>query len=465
MSESSAAGLCRLTIRAPSKSLDLAVPADIPFADMLPVIVEHAGEDLNETGIEHGGWILQRIGGDPLDGDATPDALDLRDGEMLLLRPGTEALPSIRYDNLVDAVSTTMRQLPHAWDPGVSRWVLRAAAAVCLLGCLIMLALPGDRAPRIAVSVGATLIVLAAAGAAGRVLGDRTGAVLLGLFSSCFLALGGVLVVGDPLVAPHTHRTAGAELLAGSVAGAIGTALALTVVATFSVVFTTMGLAFAASAVGGALMIALDRPFSAAAAGVVAVSMIFSAFVPMLSFKLAGLKLPPLPTNAEQLQEGIEPHSTEEISERARATDHWMSGLYTAVGIACVASLIGMARDPGTPQKVTSGLLVLLLVLHCRNHGTAWHRIALTAPAVLGAALVVAEMTDDRGPIAHLAAAATLLLFTVALTLIAWSVPGRRLLPHWGRAGDLLQSATAVALLPIILWTLGVYQELRAVNG
>ncbi|MCZ9344045.1 EsaB/YukD family protein, partial [Streptomyces sp. TRM76130] len=105
MSEGSVAGLCRVTIRAPEKTIDLAVPSDIPLADLLPVVVGHAGEQLEEAGLQHGGWVLQRIGGEPLDPEGTPDSLDLRDGEVLLLRPEAEALPPVRFDSLVDAVS------------------------------------------------------------------------------------------------------------------------------------------------------------------------------------------------------------------------------------------------------------------------------------------------------------------------------------------------------------------------
>ncbi|MEU3186698.1 type VII secretion integral membrane protein EccD [Streptomyces sp. NPDC006923] len=465
MSEGSVAGLCRLTIRAPDKALDLAVPSDIPFSDLLPVIVSQAGDGLDEAGIEHGGWVLQRIGGEPLDGEGTPDSLELRDGEILLLRPGTEALPPVRYDNLVDAVSTTIRGLPFAWTATVSRWTLRLMMTGALLGCLAMLALPGDVASRGVLSAGAALLILAGAGAAARVLDDRPGGVLLGLVASGFLALCGVLVVGDPLSSPRTHREAGAQLLAGSAAGAIGAVLALTAVAAFAVVFTAAALLGLAGIVGGVLMLSLDTSFSNAAAGVAIAAVIFGAFVPMMSFSLSGLRLPPLPTNAEQLQEGIEPHSGDDIADRARATDHWMSGFYLAVGAICAVSMAGMARHPGAAQIVTSALLALLLVLHARNLGTSWQRLALTTPAALGLLTLVIAYATDRGQGARLPAAGVLLLVAALLAVMGWTVPGRRMLPHWGRAGDVLQSVTAVALFPTVLWTLGVYQALRAVNG
>ncbi|MFD8820369.1 EsaB/YukD family protein, partial [Streptomyces sp. NPDC059627] len=174
-------GVCRLTVRAPEKSLDLAVPADIPVADLLPVIVGYAGDDLHEAGLEHGGWALQRIGGAPLDPEGTLLSLELHDGDVVLLRPATEALPPVRFDNLVDGVAATVRALPNSWSPTASRWALRSVLAAVLLGALTVLALSGgDRVGRAAVCAAATLLQLAGAGAAARVLDDLPSAVLLG---------------------------------------------------------------------------------------------------------------------------------------------------------------------------------------------------------------------------------------------------------------------------------------------
>jgi ESX secretion system protein EccD len=45
------------------------------------------------------------------------------------------------------------------------------------------------------------------------------------------------------------------------------------------------------------------------------------------------------------------------------------------------------------------------------------------------------------------------------------SLPGHKLLPHWGRVGDLLQTLTAVALIPGVLWLLNLYGFARTVRG
>ncbi|MFJ4786535.1 hypothetical protein [Streptomyces sp. NPDC088794] len=152
-------GLCRLTVRASEKSLD-----------------------------------LQRIGGPPLDPEGTLQSLELRDGDVVLLRPATETLPPVRFDNPVDGVSATIRGLPNSWSPMASRWALRSVLTAVLVGVPALLALSdGDRDGRAAVCAGATLLLLAGAGAAARVLDDLPGATLLGLATGPFAALAGAL--------------------------------------------------------------------------------------------------------------------------------------------------------------------------------------------------------------------------------------------------------------------------------
>ncbi|MFB7598536.1 type VII secretion integral membrane protein EccD [Streptomyces sp. NPDC056160] len=466
MSESSMNGLCRLTVRAPEKTLDLAVPADVPIADLLPVIATHAGEDLAEQGLEHGGWSLQRIGGSPLDLEGTPASLELREGETLLLRPRRQELPPVRYDSLLEAVSAAVRALPHAWTPDVSRWVLRTLMGAALLGCLVLLATSdAARGDRAVLAAGAALLALSGAGSAARVLEDRPGGVLLGLFGAAFLAVAGLLLTGGGRAGDGAARTVGAHLLAAGAAGAVGLVLASAMVAGYPVVFAAAGVVCLAAALGGGVMLGLDVSFPQAASAVAVGVVVLGAFVPMLSFSLAGLRLPPLPTSPEQLQEGIEPRTEDDVAAGAAAVDRWMTGLYGAVGLVCLVCLVAMAQRPGTAETVTALLLSVLLALHARNLGTSWQRIALVLPAGLGSLLLAVESARTHGTGGELLGTAVLLAAAALAGVVCWTVPGRRLLPHWGRAGDLLQSAAALALLPTTLWVLDVYRSLRGLNG
>ena len=102
MNSGTVAGLCRLRFRTPEQGFELAVPADVPLADLLPAVLGYGGPDLGERGLEQGGWVLQRLGGAPLDEHRTPGELGLHDGEQLFLRPRRAQLPPVHFDDLVD---------------------------------------------------------------------------------------------------------------------------------------------------------------------------------------------------------------------------------------------------------------------------------------------------------------------------------------------------------------------------
>ncbi|MET7446221.1 type VII secretion integral membrane protein EccD [Streptomyces sp. NPDC006978] len=466
MTDTQVAELCRLTVRAPAKSIDLAVPADVPVADLLPAVLGYAGDGLEEAGIDHGGWILQRLGGEPLDEERTLDSYGLRDGDTLYLRPRTEALPEVHLDDLVDGISTTMRDHPFGWTPKVSRWVLLGIAVAVLIGGMVVLAWPGGSALSRAVFATATgLLLLAGAGAASRAVGDAGAGAALGFMVGPYLALAGWLLPGGALSGPHAYETLGARLLAAGAAAAGGAVLALAVVAAFAALFLGVAVVSVFAALAAVLLITTDLA-PVHAAGILAVlAVVLGAFVPSLAFRMSGMRMPPLPTNAQQLQEGIEPHATSVVSARAILADGWMTSLYGAVGVVGAGCLVTLARERELAEIIMTVALSLLLILHARGLGNIWQRMSLVVPGVAGLLLLVLVAAPAASPGYRLVTAAGLLAATAALAIAAWTVPGRRLVPYWGRAGELLHSALAVSVLPLALWVLGVYGTLRSING
>ncbi|MGW1100509.1 type VII secretion integral membrane protein EccD [Streptomyces sp. NPDC002455] len=466
MTDTQVAELCRLTVRAPAKSIDLAVPADVPVADLLPAVLGYAGDDLEEAGIDHGGWVLQRLGGEPLDEERTLDSYGLRDGDTLYLRPRTEALPEVHLDDLVDGISTTMRDHPFGWTPKVSRWVLLGIAVAVLTGGMVVLAWPGGSAlSRAVFATAAGLLLLAGAGAASRAVGDAGAGAALGFMVGPYLALAGWLLPGGALSGPHAYETLGARLLAAGAAAAGGAVLALAVVAAFAALFLGVAVVSVFAALAAVLLITTDLA-PVHAAGILAVlAVVLGAFVPSLAFRMSGMRMPPLPTNAQQLQEGIEPHATSVVAARAILADGWMTSLYGAVGVVGAGCLVTLARERELAEIIMTVALSLLLILHARGLGNIWQRMSLVVPGVAGLLLLVLVAAPAASPGYRLVTAAGLLAATAALAIAAWTVPGRRLVPYWGRAGELLHSALAVSVLPLALWVLGVYGTLRSING
>ncbi|MFB9352527.1 type VII secretion integral membrane protein EccD, partial [Streptomyces heliomycini] len=200
MTEIQTASLCRVTVRAPARTVDLAVPSDVPVADLLPTVIGYGGDDLEESGLEHGGWVLQRLGGPPLDPESTLDSLGLRDGEELYLRPRTEALPEVHIDDLVDGIADGMGRRPHGWSPQAGRRLLRGLAAATLALGIVLLALPGTAGWMRAVAASAAgLLLIAGAGSASRAVGDAGAGSVLGLMAAPYFALAGWLLPGGDL--------------------------------------------------------------------------------------------------------------------------------------------------------------------------------------------------------------------------------------------------------------------------
>lgn len=465
MTDSSTTGLCRITVRAPSKSMDLAVPGDIPVADLLPTLIEYCGEGLAESGLEHGGWVLQRLGGRPLDEETTIDAAGLRDGETLYLRARADALPEPHFDDLVDGIATAMSRRPFAWTPELGRRVLIGLAVTALAAGLIVLALPGqDFWIRTGVAFAGGLLILAGAASASRAVGDAGAGAALGFMATCYWTYAGWLLPGGELHGADAHQVLGARLLAASAAAASGAVLALAAVAAFTPLFLSTAAVAAAGALGGAIVIVFDLTPRDAASIVALVTVVFGALVPAMSFRLSGLRTPPLPTNAQQLQQGIDPHPSAEVAARTDIADIWMTALLAAAGLICLACSAALVHPIALPGGCMAGALSLLLVLHGRGMGSLWQRLALIAPGALGALGLIIGTALTIAPQQRLSLLAALFATAAALAIASWTVPGRRLVPYWGRAGELLHSAAAVSLLPLALWVLGVYGMLRSLD-
>ncbi|MDQ1005954.1 type VII secretion integral membrane protein EccD [Streptomyces sp. V4I23] len=465
MTETQAASLCRLTVRAPARVVDLAVPADVPIADLLPTVISYGGDNLEESGLDHGGWVLQRLGGTPLDPESTLDSLGLRDGEALYLRPRDDALPEVHLDDLVDGIFTTMHGQPHGWSPDASRRLLHGLGATTLLLGIIILALPGAAGwVRALAAASAGLLLIAGAGTSTRAVGDSGAGALLGITAIPYFALAGWLLPEGALGGAGDHSVLGARLLAASAAAAGSAVLSLAAVGMFPALFLGVAAVVVTGAIGAVLLIFGQTPEQAASV-IAVVVVLFGGFVPSLSFRFSGMRMPPLPTNVQQLQEGIDPYSTDVVRERSIVADEWMTAFYGAIGLVCFPCMAALTVDPELAELFTVFALSMLLLLHSRGLGNVWQRVALTAAGAWGLALLLFVIAHAVAPTHRLTLTAGLLALTTVIAIASWTVPGRRLVPYWGRAAELLHSTAAISMVPLMLWCCGAYAALRGLNG
>jgi type VII secretion integral membrane protein EccD len=138
MSRPVGSGLARVTVAAPRRRMDVALPEGVAVAELLPGLLRAAGEELADEGQEHGGWVLRRPDGALVDPARSLSAAGLRDGEVLHLVPRQEDWPELDYDDVVDAVADGARARSRSWGPADTR---RAGLAVTSAAVLVALLL------------------------------------------------------------------------------------------------------------------------------------------------------------------------------------------------------------------------------------------------------------------------------------------------------------------------------------
>ncbi|MYU68080.1 EsaB/YukD family protein, partial [Streptomyces sp. SID69] len=184
-----ASEVCRVTVVGPTGQADLAIPLGTPVSALLPVLVRHVTTEPADRGTP---WVLQRLGEDPFDADATPATVHLRHGEVLHLRPADEPLPALHFDDVSDGVAHVVTALPGGWRPALTRGLALALAVLALPA--VAWALLGF-GPGPGTSAGAGVIaVLLAAGcvAADRLCADEGSVLVAGLGALAFGALAGL---------------------------------------------------------------------------------------------------------------------------------------------------------------------------------------------------------------------------------------------------------------------------------
>ncbi|MDH6116819.1 type VII secretion integral membrane protein EccD [Kitasatospora sp. GAS204A] len=460
MSGSAIAGLCRLRFRAPETTFELAVPADVQLADLLPTVLGYAGADLEEKGLEHGGWVLQKLGGEPLDENRTLDALELHDGDELHLRPRRQAFPPVHFDDLVDGVRTGMQERGDNWRPALTHHFALGLGLVALAGGLALLAMPGPQQLReIAATVVGMLLLLGAVSAA-RAVGDAIAGTALGAMAIPYLATAGLLLP----VGTAGPALTGARLLAGSSAAAGAAVLGLAAVGCSAPFFLGAVVLALLGVISGVLALCgLSAHDSALAVAVVVV--VFGALMPSVAFRLSGLRLPALPRNAEELQEEIEPFEASGVLSRSVIADNYLLAFHLVAGLALTASLSLLGTGTSTAARCFTVALSVLLLLHARAIGSIWQRLTVLLPGAYGLALLLAGIALHQSPTGRLGVLAGLVSIASVLLVAAWSVPGKRLLPYWGRAADLLHTLSAVSLVPLGMWAIGVFGKVRGLGG
>lgn len=453
-------GLARVTVAAPKRRIDVALPDNALLGELLPHLLRHAGEDLADEGEAHGGWVLRRTTGVALEPTRSLTAQGVRDGETLRLVPRRLDWPELAYDDVVEVVASGARRAGRSWgNPATRRCGLAVAAVLLLAGLLVVLSsgppwpLPGGVALGVAAALALVGVVLARAG------GDAgAGAVLAG---------GGLpyAFVGGALLAAPDHigltGLGAADLLLGSVTGCVLAVLGYVGVAGLPRVFMAGITAGLAGILAAALCLA---GMSAAGSAAVVLTVVIGLLpgYPLFAGLLGKLPMPDLPDRPEAiLEDRPVPKRSGVFAAVARATELLCGLVLGAATIAVLAGLV-LVLSGSLPAHLLVGAGGLALLLRGRLFPAAAQRIPLLAGGAVCWVLILFSATLRASTAGGRLTLLILPLAGAGLVLGAALAYSRRTpSPYVGRIADIVDVLAIIALIPITCAVAGVYHSIQ----
>ncbi|ACU76706.1 secretion protein snm4 [Catenulispora acidiphila DSM 44928] len=125
---SGVAGHCRVTVVAPTRRVDVALPEDVPLAELLPELLRLVGDPLPTPAALAAaltGYVLTGADGVPLDTAASLTDQGVLHGGVLRLRPADDVPEAAVHDDIADVVA-------EAVIAGGSQWTTAALRATAL---------------------------------------------------------------------------------------------------------------------------------------------------------------------------------------------------------------------------------------------------------------------------------------------------------------------------------------------
>ncbi|HET6877273.1 MAG TPA: type VII secretion integral membrane protein EccD [Jatrophihabitans sp.] len=459
MSASVVSNSCRLTIISATLRVDLAVPVQIPVAELLSMVVASLGREAADRGAAEGGWVLQRGTEAPLDPSTTIAAHQLRDGDVLHLRTRVSRLPEPAFDDVLDAVATGVRERTARWH--ASNTVIAAttmAAAVLLVALAALFASEGNRTAQSATcGVGAVLLGLTAT-AVGRVYRQRGPALTAAGFGVAYAAACGATAVAG---ASGTAHFGAPQLVVAACAAAFAAAVLLVSVGAGRSGLVAVITLTVLTAVGAGVATLTTLTPAGTAAIVATAALAVSPLLPTAAFRISRLPLPSIPSDAADLRRDTSTVDSAAILGQAVRADQFLTGLVggVALAVAGAAAVIGIS---GTSERVLAIVLGLICLLRARLFtGRAQRALLLIAGAAALLAVWVAAGVAASGLGRVVAFAIPAIVVGIVLLALAVVLPDRRYAPPWARTADLVESLLVLSVIPLALAVMGVYGAIR----
>ncbi|MHA6617532.1 type VII secretion integral membrane protein EccD [Pseudonocardia sp. DLS-67] len=442
-----------LTVLAPRATVDVALPADVPVAELVPMMLDLVGEPI--FGVRPVPWRLTGAAGAPLPPGASLAELGVPDGELLRLAPDVQPPPPPVFDDPVDELASGAGSA--ARDD--RRFSAAAVLLVAVAGAALLAVGSTDTA--VLRAVAATLAAGVAVGLAARSarvepdahthLAGCTAALAAGPFAA---AAGWAALPGSSAAA----RLLLAAVAAGTVAAAAQLALRVVAPALVAVVVAAVPVGLGAVAV-----LRFESPPSSVAAAVGALAVAVGPVLPRVALRLSGLPRPVVPADGADLVDadrGPDVLPPDEFAERSDLARGYLAGLAGGCAAVAVAGALPAAAAGGWAGPALACVIIAVLALRSRGFADPVPSHTLLGCAVVGLVGLAILTAVRPEPLARLVAVGVLLA-VVGLGLVAVGRSGPAGSPVSRRAIDLLDMVLVAAAVPLALAAMDLFRLVR----
>ncbi|ADD40406.1 type VII secretion integral membrane protein EccD [Stackebrandtia nassauensis] len=466
-------GLTRITVSAPRRRIDLVLPDHLPVSELLPIILDYAGEGAADDAEKHGGFDLRRTDGKTINPAQSMAMQQIRDGELLHLAPRHADWPEGEYDDVVEAIAAGAKVLGKQWDGNHTRITGLTIAVIAGVLALAGLWLSGPKEvdlgswlPAGITALSAAVVLMAIGIALARASGDSVAGATLGGLSLLFAAFGGYVILAfryplEFLGSEHL-LVASAIVLSFSIVGfyAIGESLR---VFTAGVVVGFFGIVAAALGFG---------PWNpdGDAAATVSITIMLLPSIPVLSMRFAKLPMPQLPQSAKELVKDSPNPPKEEIFAKVLRADELLTGLLIGVSVVTALCLWVVDTTPTltapVSQKILLGVIGCVYLLRARLFPAVRQRVPLLAAGIIGLALLADDAVGLFGPDLQLVGLGVIVLPAVLIAVASGLVYSKKApSPYIGRIADILDILLIVAVVPVACAAMGLFGFFRGLTG
>ncbi|TQM35211.1 type VII secretion integral membrane protein EccD [Pseudonocardia cypriaca] len=444
---------CRVTVLAPRATVDVALPADVPVAELVPMMLDLVGEPV--FGVRPVPWRLAGAAGAPLPPGASLAELGVPDGELLRLVPDVPPPPPPVFDDPVDALASG------AGGAAADGRRFAAAAVLVVAATAAVLLAMGPPGTAVVRAVVATLAAGAAVGLAARSarvepdahthLAGSTAALAAVPFAA---AAGWAALPGSSAAAQLLLATAAA----GTVAAGAQIALRVVAPALVAVVVAAVPVGL-----GALVVLRFGSPPSSVAAAVGALAVAAGPLLPRVALRLSGLPRPLVPADSSELidaDRGPDILPPDEFAERSALARGYLAGLAGGCAALAVAGALPAAAAGGWAGPALACVIIAVLGLRARGFADPAPSRTLLGCAVVGLAGLAVLTAAHPEPLPRLVAIGVLLAAT-GLDLVAIGRSTQAGSPVSRRAIDLVDVVLVAVAVPLALAAMDLFRLVR----